>query len=150
MKGDFLEAAEEARSALELHPTYWNLYALLCSSQIAAGALEEAEVACRRQKEAQGVPYSYNTGILRAYQGDREGALAEVEGESSFPDGEGEQPVLAAMVYAGLGEVDAAMELLQHAVEGEFPHLEYLSTHPFFDGIRGDERYQALLREVGF
>jgi len=150
MKGDFLVAADEARLALELHPDYWNLYALLCSSLIAAGSLDEAEVACRRQKQVQGVPFSFNMGILRAHQGDREGALAEVEGERAGRGVGEEQPVLAAMVFASLGEVDSAMGLLQQAVDGEYPHLEYLSTHPFFNEIRSDARFRDLLRQIGF
>jgi Flp pilus assembly protein TadD len=150
MKKDFQLAAREAQESLDLHPDYANLHSLLCSSFIGGGEYEEAEEACRRHQAVLGVAHSLNMGILRAYQGDREGALSEMEGAASNVSAEGGQPVIEAMVYAGLGDADGAMALLLQAEAGDFPHLEYLSTHPFFDKIRSDSRFQSLLRRLGF
>jgi hypothetical protein len=89
-------------------------------------------------------------GILRAYQGDREAALVEVENASINMGDRRGQPVIAAMVFAALGDADQAMGLLQAALESDAPHLEYLKTHPFFDPLRDDPRFQELLVQVGF
>ena len=96
------------------------------------------------------IVYAFYQGILRAYQGDREAAYAEVQGATANNGREVDQPVIEAMVFAGLGEADAAMPLLLRAEEEAYPHLEYLPTHPFFDNIRSDSRFQALLERLDF
>jgi len=149
MKRDYGEAVREARKALGLHPDFANLHSLLCSSLIGEGDYLAAEAACRRHQEAMGVAHSLNMAILRAYEGDREAAYTEVEAAASNTDAEGGQPVIEAMVFAGLGETEAAMNLLLKAEVEEFPHMEYLSTHPFFDNLRGDPGFQALLGRLG-
>jgi hypothetical protein len=53
------------------------------------------------------------------------------------------------MVYAGLGDTDAAFENLQFAFNEHYPYLEYLSSNPFFDPLRDDPRFEELLRGIG-
>ena len=146
MARDYSRSIEEADRALEIHPEYGNLHSLLCISQIAAGSYADAETACRRHQRATGVSHSLNFGILRAYQGDRDGAQEEVRAVLEAGNEDSLQPVIVAMVYAGLGDLDEAMTWLQRAYDGDYPHLEYLSTHPFFDPLRSDPRFEGLLR----
>ncbi|MGD2071789.1 MAG: hypothetical protein PVI57_24195, partial [Gemmatimonadota bacterium] len=82
-------------------------------------------------------------------QGDRDAALAELEGLSREGE-EGElQPIFVAMVFAGLGEADEAFQHLQVAFDEDYPYLEYLPSNPFFDPIRDDPRFGVLLRRIG-
>jgi serine/threonine-protein kinase len=58
-------------------------------------------------------------------------------------------PVYPSMVYAGLGDRDRALGLLREAVRQRSQDLVFLKVDPFFDPLRSDSRFQALLRELG-
>ncbi len=54
-----------------------------------------------------------------------------------------------ALVHAGLGENDAAMEQLEHAYDEHAFELAQLNITPAFDPLRGEPRFQALVRKLG-
>ncbi len=56
----------------------------------------------------------------------------------------------AAIVLFALGENDQGFEFLDKAYESHTRRMVYLKTAPFFDSVRTDPRFQALLRKVGF
>jgi tetratricopeptide (TPR) repeat protein len=60
----------------------------------------------------------------------------------------GEQIQIAAD-YAALGEIDAALEALSHAVASRETGANYLGLDPRFDALRSDTRFSALLRTTG-
>jgi hypothetical protein len=55
-----------------------------------------------------------------------------------------------AIIYAGLGDRGAAIDWLERAAE---PHTEqmmlYLGVDPVFRSLRGEPRFQALLKKIG-
>lgn len=55
-------------------------------------------------------------------------------------------PLYFAIVYAGLKDNDRAMEYLGKAFEARHPGLVLIRIEPMFDGLRGDERFKALIR----
>jgi serine/threonine-protein kinase len=54
-----------------------------------------------------------------------------------------------ALVYAGLGMRDQAMEELEKAVEERQPYLVGLKVEPPFLGLHDDPRFQTIVRRVG-
>ena len=54
-----------------------------------------------------------------------------------------------AIVYAQLGERDAAFEWLEKAYEERAGPLIFLNVNPAWDPLRDDPRFQALVRRVG-
>ena len=54
-----------------------------------------------------------------------------------------------AILYAQTGDLDRAMQYLDHAYEERAGDLLYLGVEPTFDPLRGDPRFQALVRKVG-
>jgi TolB-like protein/Tfp pilus assembly protein PilF len=54
-----------------------------------------------------------------------------------------------AIVYAGLREIDTALACLERAFEEQTPFLYFLKTYPWFDSLRGEPRFQALVCRVG-
>jgi tetratricopeptide (TPR) repeat protein len=58
-------------------------------------------------------------------------------------------PFHIALVYVGLGDLDRAVEWLRKAVKEGSQTLVFLKVDPFFDPLRSDPRFQALLRELG-
>ena len=59
------------------------------------------------------------------------------------------EPVNLSAVYVGLGDRDRALELLQEAVRQRSQGLVFLKVDPWFDPLRSDPRFHALLRELG-
>ena len=55
-----------------------------------------------------------------------------------------------ALVYAGLGDKDKAFESLEAAFEERSTLLTYLKMDPRFDPLRGDARFQSMLRRLNF
>ena len=55
-----------------------------------------------------------------------------------------------AMVYASLGEKDAAIRGLEKALDERDAEMVQLYTIPAFDSLRSDPRFQSLLRRMNF
>jgi len=146
---EYRRAIADASRALKLHPQYSPLYGQICRCYIALGEFPEAEAACRREQETGGREFTLSMALVWAFQGDREAALTELEG-IAWESGEvGLQPIIVAMVYAGLEDMDEAFERLVVAVDEDYPYLEYLPSNPFFDPLRSDPRFEALLGRIG-
>ena len=59
-------------------------------------------------------------------------------------------PAYVAMIHAGLGETDRALEALDEAYEERSPQVVIVKMHPFFDSLRDDPRFQDLMRRMNF
>jgi hypothetical protein len=55
---------------------------------------------------------------------------------------------LLSAIYLGLGEVDKAIEMVERAFEERDPVVLMLNVTPYADSLRGDPRYQDLLRRL--
>ena len=55
-------------------------------------------------------------------------------------------PLYIATIHTGLGERDQAIEWLYKAYDARHPGLVLLKVDPMFDSLRGDPRFQELLR----
>jgi eukaryotic-like serine/threonine-protein kinase len=58
-------------------------------------------------------------------------------------------PFCLALIYAGLGEKDQALEWLEKAYQKRVAFLIYLGRQPQFDVLRSDPRFADLLRRLG-
>ena len=54
-----------------------------------------------------------------------------------------------ALIHLGLGEKQRALDWLETGARGRETSLAGLKVHPAYDGLRGEPRFQALLRELG-
>ncbi|MEP6692796.1 MAG: tetratricopeptide repeat protein, partial [Gemmatimonadaceae bacterium] len=57
-------------------------------------------------------------------------------------------PVALATVYLGLGDATRALAWAEHAYEERRGWLAYLNVNPIFDAVRGDERFESLVRRM--
>ncbi|HWS99392.1 MAG TPA: protein kinase [Pyrinomonadaceae bacterium] len=55
-------------------------------------------------------------------------------------------PLYLATVYTGLGDKEQAIKLLYKAYDNRHPGLVLIRVWPHFDSLRGDPRFQELLR----
>ena len=55
----------------------------------------------------------------------------------------------SAIVYAGLGDKDKALEWLEKGYQERNSFLGYLKIGPHWTILRDDPRYHALLKKIG-
>ena len=145
------DSIRESRSELALKPDDADTllflgFALIANNQ-AADAVPVLERAAAISKDSPAVD-----GVLvRAYshagrRGDALRLLAQLKQRRNT----GYIPAAAFVnAYLGLGDDDQAFISLEQAFREQSNILQFLKTHPYFDPIRTDARFAALLRRVG-
>jgi tetratricopeptide (TPR) repeat protein len=128
----------------------------LALTQYAAGHADSAytiaaDLARRHPRDAR---YAGLLGTLAAQRGDRAEAvrLSDVLVTLERPFGRGEASYWRACIAARLGERDAAVDLLTHALDAGYVYqVRFLDAHvePSFATLRGDTRFKMLLRPKG-
>lgn len=58
-------------------------------------------------------------------------------------------PYYFAIVHAGLGEKELALEYLEKAADERFNWLVFLNVEPQLDGLRKEPRFEALVKRIG-
>ena len=53
------------------------------------------------------------------------------------------------LIHLGLGEKEPALDWLETGARGRETSLAGLKVHPAYDELRGESRFQALLRKLG-
>jgi len=147
---EYGRVAEEARHIIALASDHFTGHWALGMQQDAEGSAAEALVELEKAHALSGgVPFTL--GFL-AYAAGRAGRLdqarALLEGAREAARTSYIPPTTLAFAHIGLGEWDAAFERLDQAVEGRDPLVMPIKSYNFLDGVRGDGRYQALLRKM--
>ena len=143
-------AMEQARRILELEPrAYWG-HALMGSCFRDQGIFDKAIAAYRTAVELSGGASSMLgwLGLSLALGGNATEArtvlkrLHERAAQAYVP------PTSFAWIHLGLGETDSAFEWLDRAIEACDQFIMPIKSYWFFDPIRADPRFVALLRKM--
>jgi hypothetical protein len=59
-------------------------------------------------------------------------------------------PYALAMAHMAVGDLDGTFAWLDKMYEERTPWLIWMNEHPRYDRLRGDPRFQQLLRKIGF
>jgi TolB-like protein/DNA-binding winged helix-turn-helix (wHTH) protein/Flp pilus assembly protein TadD len=132
----------QAAKALELQPGNEWAYINQAKCYCVQGRYEEAGPAANKTSHQE----SYRAIILA--RSGRE-AEARVHLENYVKTAGETSPYSIASMYAAIGDREAAFAWLQKAADRQQADLVSLKIEPFFDGLRADPRYAALLRRVG-
>jgi TolB-like protein/Tfp pilus assembly protein PilF len=153
---DYEGAIEQLRRTLELDPEFFSAYAWLTMSYTELGRHEEAMRAWEALTELRpDLPGGrVLLALAHARAGQRERALQVL----NQLEAAGEDPHLNATVYAALGERDRALDLLERALDDESwslfvlfrTWLFYMNVGPWYDPLRPDPRFDALLARMNF
>ena len=140
------EAIVQINRTLELEPDFGG--ALACLERAYALKGQHREALETLSKEMKDYGASARTGdaaqsIKSLYHARLERRLEAIKSEPSSPYS------LATMCVAA-GEFDKACEWLSRAFTERDPMLVSARTDPAFDALRGDARFELLLRRVGF
>jgi TolB-like protein/DNA-binding winged helix-turn-helix (wHTH) protein/Tfp pilus assembly protein PilF len=147
----FDEAIAQCTKTLELDPTYFGARACLGLAHAQRGAHEEAvrELERAGSSRAQTPLGLADRGYVYARAGrssDARAIITELTKRSAL---EYVSPYALALVHAGLGENDRAMEWLGRAYDERSPRLVFLKVEPMLDGLRADPRFTVLVQRVG-
>jgi hypothetical protein len=113
-----------------------------------AGRLEEAMHSALESREAMGNQPTWVVGYVHARAGRRAEALTvlralETQAQQSYVPAAD-----MAFLHVGLGDRAAALTWLERGVTERSHWMELLAVHPVVDPIRGEPRFQALLRTL--
>jgi len=136
---------------VELHPSFWAGWAWLGLSHSRMGRHEEAGAECARAAGLCG-DLPLMDAILahvRARGGSRKEALETVETLTERAKERYVMPFAVALVHAGLGQADEALDWLEKAAAERGNLLCYLAVEPGFETLRPDPRFRDLLRRIG-
>jgi serine/threonine-protein kinase len=142
------QALEELRKAIELFPEHVGNYSRAAEVYEALGRYEEALASLQRYREITGEELMTLSAYVYAKWGKRKEAeklLKKIRDES-------EKPYISstsiARIYGVLGDFDRAFSLLEKAYSERDVSLQYLKVHPWFDSLRSDPRFKALLKRM--
>ncbi|MCA1622922.1 MAG: protein kinase [Acidobacteria bacterium] len=143
------EAIEVARRLLELDPNNYAAHVYIADAYSAKGMHREAVAEYQEAIRLGGDSLSLQIylGYALAMAGERGAALAILNRLQTTK--EYASPAELAALYAGLGDRESAFRTLERAFAERDLQLQFLKIDPHYDSLRGDARFQDLLRRVG-
>ncbi len=149
---EFDEAIEHARLAETFDEGLWQAPWLICMALSGKKLHDRAIAQCASVAERFGrdnpVPLA-GLGFTYARGGRRLEARRVVDELEELTATVYVAPSLPAMIHAALGEHDRAFELLDRAFEERDTFLMKLAYAPFFEPLRSDPRFDALVGRIG-
>lgn len=151
--GESDKAVADAKTWLEMEPDSIAAELFFARMLISQRNLEEAEreIAVVEKVDAANPNLGYTKALLFAARGEKDRALPLIEGATKDPL---YFNYLLARVYAGCGLKDDAIRIIRLGIEQGFEKLQdYLYEYPFlarcffFDGLRGDPRFEEILTQ---
>lgn len=142
------EAIAQYQKALELDPNFTLAHFDLALAYSALARHDEAIVEMQNAR-GRGPDYLAGLGYLYAVAGRRAEALTTLAELQRLAKQQYVPPYHFAWIYAGLGDKDKAIALLQQVYAEHTQHVVDFKTVPMFDSLRSDERFQELVQKVG-
>jgi len=152
LAGRYDEAYKQNLTTLEIEPnrpdTFYRLGNIYVQKGMYDKAIESYEKAIsfseRTSNNLAGLGYAY---ALSGRRGKADAILKEMH---TLSKQHYVSPYDLAIVHAGLGEKDKAMDQLDLAYEGRSGWIINLAVDPFFSPLRDDPRFQELMNRAGF
>ena len=145
------KAVEQYQKSLEMDPGFGAAHMFMGTAYVQQGRYGEGIAELLKAIELSGGGIGMNGLLGHAYAraGDREAALRMIAELNQQPAGKYVSPYNLALIYAGLGETDKTLELLNEACEHRSLFLAWLNVEPMFDSVRPDPRFAELVRRIG-
>jgi tetratricopeptide (TPR) repeat protein len=146
--GQYLEAAEQARRIVGLHPEFLEAYWSLAVAECSCGRHGAASAALdRADRLGVAIPM---TLALRCFvdgaRGDFETARQSLGRLESLNDASATRAIHLAWAYAAAGDVDRGIQHLERAIDDADPHALYVEVFPPNAPLRAHARYSEVLR----
>jgi serine/threonine protein kinase len=149
--GRYDESIANHKKALELDPNF-----LLANTYLTMPYVEEgkydAAVDIMRRVESAAAEHAYSLGYFGGAYGRaglKDDALRILAKLDELARRRYVSPFSRAVVLVGLDRFDEALDEMEKSIEERFPPNVFSGTFPFFDCLRSNERFQALLSKIG-
>ncbi len=151
MARQYDQAVEQCHKTLEMDPTFTIAHLWLGQAYEQKGMYAEAIAEFQRAIAGSGRSTFLLAALGHAHaaSGNRAGAASLLEELTELSKHRYVAPYFLAVIEAGLGEHDRAFEFLEKAYAERSSWLVFLKVEPRLDSLRGDPRFQELLRRVG-
>jgi TolB-like protein/Tfp pilus assembly protein PilF/DNA-binding winged helix-turn-helix (wHTH) protein len=148
---NYAYAVEKGERAVKMEPRFALAHFWLGRAYEAQGdiprAVEELTEAARLQPET---PFFLALlGHAYGVSGRKDEARELLRKLQAAAEGRYISSVLLAIVSLGLGDRDQTLTLAERALAEHAPLLTRIKREPILDGLRGEPRFQSLVRQVG-
>ena len=142
------EAVELAGSILDEVPTHYVASTAFTNGLYYLGRFDEAFEGHRRQAVTSG-DREIEEALARGYEA--EGFRGAMRLVADLLAARSEQrPIYVMNYYLRAGDPEKALDWAEQAFEQRDPNLPVLGVHPLADVLRGEPRFDAIIRELGF
>jgi DNA-binding winged helix-turn-helix (wHTH) protein/TolB-like protein/tetratricopeptide (TPR) repeat protein len=147
---EYDKAIEQCQKTLDMDPDYGGARLFLGRTYTQKGLYREALIELERSRELFGgsAEVSAVIGYTYAAAGRRPEARRVLRELVELSKRRYISPYHMAMIHAGLGEKDEALDLLEQAYEDREGRMTILRVAPEFDGLRSDSRLATLLQRM--
>jgi TolB-like protein/Tfp pilus assembly protein PilF len=152
MAREYDRAIQQALRVTHLEPEFPSAQYILGLAREQKGRFAEARAAFEQSlagshRHASGLAA---LGHLAGVTGQTEEALRMLDELNELASRRYVAPFWHAVLYAGLGDADAAIGHLERSCAQSDVWLVWVNTEPRLDSLRGQPRFQQLLRRAGF
>ncbi len=149
LRGDYATAIRRYRHTLGMDPLFGPARRGLAASLLQAGECREAVDTLRSLPAANLDPVSCAwLGHALAASGERAAAERIAHELVTHPQRRFVPTYHLALLFAGLGDLNAAFAALQRALEARDPSLDMLAVDPRFAALRHDSRYRGIVSRL--
>jgi serine/threonine-protein kinase len=147
----YAEAAKTLEATLETAPGFGHAHWSLGRVRVEQGLWDEAVRHFTLAAEIMGHPPAAlaESAYCQARMGSRDVAQAAIRELQRRSENEPVSPLNEALVYAGLGEDDAAMERLELAFRRRMRQLIWVNVDPRFAPLRNNPGFRDLISRMG-
>jgi TolB-like protein/DNA-binding winged helix-turn-helix (wHTH) protein/Tfp pilus assembly protein PilF len=143
-------AIEQGRNTVELDTNFAAAHLLLGENYLQKGLPEQglAELQTAASLSGNSPLYLAQVAVAQALAGNKPEALRFIAQLQAVSNDRYVSPYGLAQIYAALSDKEQSFKWLQIAYDDRAVWMSYLAVDPLFDGLRGDLRFQNLLRRI--
>jgi serine/threonine-protein kinase len=144
------DAIKQLQKVLEANPNFNAAHFFLGQAYSQKGRFQEAIAEIEAIERTSGRTALYSSALASVYAqaGQRVNAESKLQ-ELASASRPYVSPYRRAIVYANLGDKQAALKWLEQARDEHDNLLVYINVEPPFESLRGEPRFQELLKRVG-
>lgn len=144
------EAIEQLRKTVDMDPNFAEAHFHLGLAYEGVGKFDDATRELQKAVELFG-DKTMNAWVGRVYakSGRKSQALKVLSDVIELSKRGHVPPYAVASLYAALGDKDRAFEWLEKVYQERSSYVVFVNVDPILDGLRGDPRFDDLLRRIG-
>jgi TolB-like protein/Flp pilus assembly protein TadD len=144
------EAIKQLRSTVEIDPEFYFAHRYLGMALElkgdTGGAIAEYKKALELNDDPSGLAFIAHAEASVGHQSEARALLAQLTDAATKRYA---QPYAFALVHLALGEREQALDWLERAVEERgATYFNFIKVDPFFDPLRGDPQFEAVVQKV--